>query len=53
VFVLAVGAIYPLMYYIVVSDVRYRYPILFLSLLSAGYFIRQVVVSRNSLPLEK
>jgi hypothetical protein len=53
VFVLAVGAIYPLMYYIVVSDVRYRYPILFLSLLSAGYFIRQVVVSRNSLPQEK
>jgi len=53
VFVLAVVAIYPLMYYIVVSDMRYRYPILFLSLLSAGYFIRQVVVSRNSLPQEK
>jgi hypothetical protein len=31
--------IYPLMYYIVVSDVRYRLPVLWLSLLSAGTFV--------------
>lgn len=31
--------LYPLMYYIVVADVRYRYPVLWLSLLAAGYFI--------------
>lgn len=31
--------IYPLMYYIVVSDVRYRLPVLWLSLLPAGYFL--------------
>lgn len=37
-FVLAVLLIYPLMYYVVVSDVRYRYPVLWLSLLPAGYF---------------
>jgi hypothetical protein len=39
VYVLAVCAIYPLMYYIVISDVRFRYPELWLSLLPAGYFI--------------
>jgi len=39
VFVLIVGLIYPLIYYVTVSDVRYRYPILWLSLLPAGYFI--------------
>jgi hypothetical protein len=50
VFILAVMAIYPPMYYIVVSDMRYRYPILFLSLLSAGYFISEALVGRNSLP---
>lgn len=44
VFVLAVLAIYPLMYYLVVSDVRYRYPVLWLSLLPAGYFICEVLV---------
>jgi hypothetical protein len=31
--------IYPLMYYVVVSDVRYRLPILWLSLLPTGYFV--------------
>ena len=50
VFILAVLAIYPPMYYVVVSDMRYRYPILFLSLLSAGYFICEVAIGRNSLP---
>ena len=38
-FVLPVLAIYPLMYYIVVSDVRYRLPVLWLSLLAAGTFV--------------
>jgi hypothetical protein len=38
-FVLAVLTVYPLMYYIVVSDARYRYPILWISALAAGYFV--------------
>ncbi len=41
-FVLFVLAIYPLMYYIVVSDVRYRVPVLWLSLLPAGYFLANI-----------
>ncbi len=36
-FVLAVWLVYPVMYYIVVSCDRYRYPILWTSLLPAGY----------------
>lgn len=51
-FVFAVLAVYPLMYYVVVSDMRYRYPVLWLSLLPAGYFIREVV-SRNGRPAGK
>jgi len=31
--------VYPVMYYIVVSDVRYRYPVLWLTFLAAGYLI--------------
>jgi hypothetical protein len=38
-FIAAVLFLYPLMYYVVVSDVRYRYPILWLSALPAGYFV--------------
>ena len=38
-FVLPALAIYPLMYYIVVSDVRYRLPVLWISLLAAGHFL--------------
>lgn len=41
-FVLAVMVLYPLMYYVVVSDMRYRYPVLWLSLLPAGYFIHEL-----------
>lgn len=37
-FVLFVSLVYPLMYYIVVSSDRYRYPILWASQLPAGYF---------------
>jgi len=36
-YVVAVAMSYPLLYYIVVSDVRYRYPLLWISLLCAGY----------------
>jgi len=46
VFVLAVLVVYPLMYYLVVSDVRYRYPVLWLSLLPAGYFICELMRGR-------
>jgi hypothetical protein len=42
VYILTVSVIYPLMYYIVVSDMRYRYPVLWLSLLPAGYLVREV-----------
>jgi hypothetical protein len=41
-FAAAVLLIYPLMYYLVVTDVRYRYPVLWLSLLPAGYFMAAV-----------
>lgn len=46
-FVLTVMAIYPLMYYVVVSDMRYRYPVFWLSLLPAGYFIRELLKGRG------
>jgi len=42
-FVLAVLLLYPLIYYIVVTDVRYRYPMLWLSLLPAGYYVRRLL----------
>jgi hypothetical protein len=41
-YMIAVGSIYPLLYYIVVSDVRYRYPLLWLSLLGAGYLLSDI-----------
>lgn len=31
--------IFPLMYYLIVSDIRYRYPVLWLTLLPAGHFL--------------
>lgn len=43
VFILAVSAIYPILYYVVVSDMRYRYPMLWLSLLPAGFLIAAVL----------
>jgi hypothetical protein len=42
-FIMMVLLLYPLMYYIVVSGVRYRYPVLWLSLLPAGYFVHQLL----------
>jgi hypothetical protein len=44
-FFTAVFAVYPLLYYLAESVLRYRYPILWLSLLAAGYMI-QVTVQR-------
>jgi len=38
-FVLATLLIYPLMYYVIISDVRYRLPVLWISLLAAGSFL--------------
>jgi len=38
-FIGTVFLIFPLLYYVVVSDIRYRVPILWLSSLSAGYFL--------------
>jgi hypothetical protein len=40
-FVLTVLFLYPLLYYAVVSSERYRYPVFWLSLLAAGYFVWQ------------
>jgi len=41
-FIGCVLLVYPLMYYIVVSDVRYRYPVVWLSFLAAGYLIHSI-----------
>ena len=50
VFTLVVLLVYPLMYYIVVSDVRYRLPVLWLSLLPAGFFLVELWSRRRSSP---
>ncbi len=42
-FILSVLLVYPLMYYVVFSDVRFRYPILWLTLLPGGYFVHWLV----------
>jgi hypothetical protein len=42
-FLLFVWAVYPLVYYIVVASDRYRYPILWTSLLPAGYGLAALV----------
>lgn len=41
-YMIAVVVVYPLLYYVVVSDVRYRYPMLWLSLLCAGYLLNEL-----------
>ena len=40
---IAVLALYPLMYYLVVTEVRYRYPVLWVTLLCAGSFVRDML----------
>jgi hypothetical protein len=51
---LTVFLVYPLMYYVVISDIRFRYPVLWLTFLCAGYVIvylgRRVVLSRRRIP---
>jgi hypothetical protein len=44
-FLLAVMALFPLLYYFVQVDTRYRTPILWLNLLGAGYLITAVVTA--------
>jgi hypothetical protein len=41
-FIVAVWLFYPLMYYVMVSGDRYRYPILWTSLLPAGYLLARI-----------
>lgn len=38
-FILASLGVYPLMYYITIADIRYRDPVMWISLLPAGYFL--------------
>jgi hypothetical protein len=45
-FILVALIFYPLMYYIAASAIRYRYPVLWLSLLPAGYFIQQLLPAK-------
>jgi len=44
-FIFSVWLLYPLIYYVVVASDRYRYPILWTSLLPAGYCL--VVLGRR------
>ncbi len=46
-YVITVLGIYPLVYYVVISDVRFRYPVLWLSLLPAGYFVSWILQLAN------
>jgi len=41
-FAICASLVYPLTYYVVLSDSRYRIPILWISLLGAGYFMQAV-----------
>lgn len=41
-FVITALVIYPAVYYVVLSDIRYRMPVLWLSFLPAGYFLVQL-----------
>ena len=47
-FLAAVWLIYPLMYYVVVSCDRYRYPMLWTSLLPAGYLLSHLLPARRT-----
>lgn len=48
----AVFLLHPCLYYVVVSDYRYRYPILWLSLLPAGYAISAALIKLRLLKQE-
>jgi len=45
-FIVVALIFYPLMYYIAASAIRYRYPVLWLSSLPAGYFIQQLLPAK-------
>jgi hypothetical protein len=47
-FILTVWLLYPIMFYVVVSCDRYRYPILWTSLLPAGYWVAGLLPGRRS-----
>ncbi|HVP44940.1 MAG TPA: hypothetical protein VMT32_00105 [Bryobacteraceae bacterium] len=51
-FVAIVFLIYPAVYYLLQSSVRYRYPVLWLSLLPAGYALRRLVAAAKQ-PLSR
>jgi hypothetical protein len=44
----AIFLLYPLLYYVVVSEGRYRLPILWLSCLTAGYLVTAIPASRRA-----
>jgi hypothetical protein len=46
-YTIAVWTLYPLMFYIVVSSERYRLPLLWTSLLAAGYFVDRLISLRS------
>jgi hypothetical protein len=56
-FLLVVFLAYPCLYYVVVSDYRYRYPMLWLSLLPAGYALTAALSNlrflKQGLPVEQ
>lgn len=49
IYLLAVSLIYPLLYYIVIAYVRYRYPVLWISALAAGYCVAELRPRLHSL----
>lgn len=44
-FLIAIAALYPLVYYLVLLDIRYRYPVLWISLLGAGYTLTEALTA--------
>lgn len=47
-FIIVSLGVYPIMFYITIFDVRYRDPVLWISLLPAGYFLTRLVDRDNS-----
>ena len=44
-YLVGVTLLYPVLYYLVVIDIRYRYPVLWISLLGAGYAISELLAA--------
>ncbi len=51
-FLLASLTLYPLVYYITIADIRYRYPLLWLTLMPAGYFVCALIEGRRTIGRE-